>query len=338
MLPLNDVFVSQILILGILFFITIRPVFKKLKNKDAPSLFAPIAFTLSVFHIINFGFQIQSIITLILSFVVFCVNGPALYRLTQKLTLRRYSSGFSIFSYFLAFLCVLCVILQIFFCPAYFNKEIQEKYQYTGSFTHGFTEKTDYFKRTSLVVTEWKTEEANNTVGIVYLSPIGTSPYDSSLRLERVAEKNIPVLCGDFNKNRIITPFMQRFDTPTRSETNNLLMQKKLELSALLKIAKTKYNTVIIIAEGNLNKIAQEEIKKNPDFIVDILSYNENPLVNDYYSNTIADYAAMNPLDFLLSSHKDWSSFSSMRKFATEKNIYEEFALLVEDSVQEVKR
>lgn len=336
MLPLNDIFVSQVVILSLLILVTIRPLFKKIKNKDAPSLFALIAFLLAILHLVIFGFQILSIITFIVAFIVFCMNGPALYRLSQKLYTHRFTPGFCFFSYFMSFLCVVCLALQCFFVPSYIDTSNQVKTEYVGSFSQGFIEKTNIFNNTDLVITEWGEDSNQKEIGVIYLSPVNFYSYSSSKCISAIAKKNISVLTGDFYNNRVIDPFKNYYKEDTISEKKVLLKQKELELENLIDIARKKYEKVFVIVNGELNSMALEVMSQNDDFVEDVLSLDFNNIVSNYYGKNIGDFTEMTPLDSLVFYHKNWDSYKGMKSVAKKEIVHEQVAEFIEKKVSEV--
>ena len=336
MLFFNDVFIGHFVILCILLFLSLCPIFKKIKKTDTYSLLAPCAFLLIILHILVFGLQIFSIIILILAFIVLCMNGPALYRLTQNLRSRRYSNGFYTVSIFLALITVACLSLLIIFMPLSFNKENQIKTEYTGTFAQGFVEKTNFFSKTSLVVSEWRPEDAKRSMAVVYLSSIGTTTYDSSLRLSGLADLGIPVIGGDFYVNQIITPFSEKLNMQEISADNSIVRKKEYELEALLEIAKDRYKNVVVIADGILQSVAVK-VAVNNNFVVDVISYDENSLLKEYYGRNQADVVGVLPVEGFLLNNLNWAEYSRLRDIAVNKNPHIVFANFVAEKIKEVQ-
>ncbi len=328
MLAFNDVFVGHLVILCLIVFITLRPVVKKQIKINSTSLFAPVAFSLILLHIFVFGLQILSIVILILVILSFCMNGPSLYRLSQQLYSHRYSNVFIVSSLFLAFLCILCVVFSIIFMPLPFNKENQIKTQYTGSLAQGFVQKSNLFDISSLVVTEWKPTTVEDDIAIVYLSPVGTTTYDSSLRLGAIAERGIPVISGDFYSNRVTGSFDRKLLIAKNGVDSSLLTMKEYELESLLEIAEKQYSSVIIITDVQLQSIA-EKIAETNKFVVDVVTYEENELLKKYYGKNKADLFAMLPLESLLLYSSNWDEYLEFRNIAVKENPHEVFADVV---------
>ena len=336
MLGFNDVFVGHLVILCLIVFITLRPVLKKQIKINSTSLFAPIAFCLILLHIFVFGLQFLSIVILILAFISLCMNGPSVYRLSQQLYSHRYSNGFVVASCLLSFLCIFCVVFSIIFMTLSFYKENQIKTQYTGSFAQGFVKKTNFFDIASLVVTEWNTSTIENDIAIVFLSSVGTTSYDSSLRLGGIAERGLPVISGDFYSNRVTGSFDEKISIAKNGVDSSLIIKKEYELEALLEIAKEQYSSVIIITDSQLQSVAKKIAKVN-SFVVDVVSYEENELLKKYYGKNQADLVAMLPLESLLLYASSWNEYLELRNIAVNKNPHEIFADIVLEKVKEVQ-
>ena len=93
-----DGFLSQILVVFLLFIISARFFFTKNAKIDSCAILAPITFVLSIINIVLWNLNDANLILAIFSLIVFATNFRALIRLSASLLVDRYSPFFCFFS------------------------------------------------------------------------------------------------------------------------------------------------------------------------------------------------------------------------------------------------
>ncbi len=335
----NDMLISQLLVLALLLITTLRPLVKKTLYTDSIAILSFVAVVLSALLFFIFGFSIIALIVFCISLLVFISNIASLYRLFNSLYSARYSTLFCFFSYAEAFFVLVIGILCILFRPVDSNTNLLQRNLYTGSFSRGFVQKESFFDKTNLVITEYKGLQTNSfenvpqSFAVIYLNPIGTTSFDSQVRLSEIANMGLNVFCGDFyapdapktglriddtiNKNPVLTPFTLHFmGELTDSQKNAFLKQKELELETLLSLAGQTYTSVIIFAEGDTAEIAQAAQQKYPNFVAGVFSQTKDTIIESYYGKGFCDFAFTNPFDAYLSKFDNWEDFNTFRNFA----------------------
>lgn len=106
-----DSFLSQMLVIFLLFICCIRIFFTKNSKIDSATVLAPVAFVISIFNIFLWNINLPNIFLFFLSFFVFLSNIRALFRLSARVFVDRYSVLFVIFSIFELLLIVFAGIL-----------------------------------------------------------------------------------------------------------------------------------------------------------------------------------------------------------------------------------
>ncbi len=362
MLFFSNPLVGQLVVLALVLCVTLRPLLKKSRNLETVSILAIISFCLNILLILIFGLSVFLLISQAITLFVLITNIASIYRLSQGLYSDRHNTLFCVVSYIEASCVLICIVFFLIFKPVSYNTDIQKRDLYTGSFSRGFVEKDSIIDKTNIIITEYslsnsESPEAINInesdIVVVYLSPIGVTSSDSALRLSTIAELGVPVLAGDFyapdapktgtsldskvRVNPVITPYVLHF-LPTLQEKQKeaFLSNKDLELETLLSIAGQKYTSVLIIAEGENRRIALSAQQKYPGFVRDVFSSTDDPKLNDYYGENIADLALLNPFDAYLGKFDSAEEYREHRLYANTEKPHLRFARQVVSRIEEI--
>lgn len=368
MLSVSDVLIGELALLMLLLMVTLRPLFKNKKYIDSFAVIAAVAFCLAMLQLFVFGANILLLIITAISLMVLLTNVRALQRFASNLYIDRYSIHFCIASYLEALCILLCIFLCILFSPDPINKDFRDTQVYFGSFTRGFTEKTELFRPVNLILTEYTIEKSSTNVTsesskseqplVVFLNDVGTSVEASAIRLSLAAEIGVNSIVGDFYtddmpktgtaldsaffSSHLMKSITLQFLPPLDAVAEKaFLQQKELELEALLILARERSTSVVIVAEGLVKQVALNAQRKYPDFVVSVFDATESEMLKEYYGRSIADLAFTSPFDALFSSfggfsgYKDYKEF---REFAQTEKPALRFAELLLQNVQNVNK
>lgn len=166
---------SQLLVLGLLALTCSRIFFLKKVKRDVVSTVPVVAFLLSLLNIVAWGFSPLELIISLLSLFVTIWNIRAMLRLASKLVIDHYSGLFVAISVINLLLVVVVAIVILAFRPVNANLkkfEVEQKNIIaTGSFTQGFTERTNPFDRANAKISIFEPERTSRTKGIIVFIP-----------------------------------------------------------------------------------------------------------------------------------------------------------------------
>lgn len=203
-----DAFLSQMLIVFLLFIVCVRFFFARNLTIDSCSVLAPIAFFLSLANIFLWNLTVPNIFLAALSFIVFATNFRAILRLFSRVFVDRYSALFSVFSILELILIVFSAVFLILNRPVKIEpKNFNSKktvYRLSGSISHGFEQLLpgDFFYSSTgilkiyepLTISSEKTELkkifSENTETTTHELPVPTQ------ELTQKKQKPIIVFCG----------------------------------------------------------------------------------------------------------------------------------------------
>lgn len=208
-----DLFLAQLLVLGMTIIVCIRFLFTKYARIDAIVIFSPLATFFALLVFFNWGAELLSTLILLLSFVVLITNMRALYRLSAQLYVDHYNAGFIAFSVIYLALALLFTFICVVFHPVKYRLEdfgVQRTAQsLTGSFSNGYQVRKSLFEKshtTGILYTYEKealesegTPEADKNAPLVLFVPKSTSSvvhYEPYLIM--LAQKGYRVLAADF--------------------------------------------------------------------------------------------------------------------------------------------
>ena len=137
-----DAFLSQMLIVFLLFIVCVRFFFAQNLTIDSCAVLAPVAFFISLANIFLWNLTIPNIFLAALSFIVFATNFRAILRLFSRVFVDRYSVAFSVFSILELSLIVFSAVILILNRPVKIEpRNFGSKktvYRLSGSISHGF--------------------------------------------------------------------------------------------------------------------------------------------------------------------------------------------------------
>lgn len=324
---------GDILIL-IFLIITNGRVFSLKKSRtDSLVMLAPLSFLLSSLMLFAFSVDIFSILIWLLSLLVLLTNFHALFRISSKLVIDRYSGlmkGWAVFT--LAFSSAILLGL-IFFRPVYVSSSklgvTETKKNFSGSFASDFSE-TETFTICNAYFTEFSTcPEITYRSNVVIFMPDkrgDTEAYKPFL--QKLSKAGFTVCTCDFytkdgkwihsiEDSRMLRSFglrlrslVNRQDYLSRREYFTFNFSKELE--ALLKILKTRYgeDCRYFIATDNLGITAANDIaQKYSDLITGTFDISTVP---EYKTAGYGFVEQTDPLTALLLGQKRDKNFTAV--------------------------
>lgn len=193
-----DAFLSQMLIVFLLFIVCVRFFFAQNLTIDSCAVLAPVAFFISLANIFLWNLTIPNIFLTALSFIVFATNFRAILRLFSRVFVDRYSVAFSVFSILELILIVFSAVILILnrpvkIEPSNFDSK-KTVYRLSGSISHGFEQLLpgDFFYSSTgtLKIYEPLTNFSENTETTTHELPAPTQ------ELTQKKQKPIIVFCG----------------------------------------------------------------------------------------------------------------------------------------------
>ena len=288
-------FYGEILIIILLLLANGRILFIKNAKKDSLVMLSPFAFLLSVIQLFNWGVDLITCLTLILSVLVLLSNFHALFRYSERLYIDHYSILMKVWSSITNILSIALLAGTIFFAPVEYSPKklgiTENIIRYEGSFRSGFEEASNV-KPANLFLTEFKSEgsEDKHFRDIVLFVPDKRGDtYYYKPYLEHLAREGFVVVSGDFfcsdckwrhsiSDFRILRRFAMVIDYLINKQ--RFMMQKEfytynisLELNTLKDIVKNLYGEkirVFIVTDVMGTVAAQNFMDKNPDFVLGV--------------------------------------------------------------------
>ncbi len=202
-----DSFLSQMLVIFLLFICCVRIFFTKNSKIDSAAVLAPLAFVISIFNIFLWNVNCTNIFLLFLSLFVFLSNIRALFRLSARVFVDRYSAAFVIFTIIEL---LLVVFLGIFTFinrpvklePQKFNVK-KQKTILNDDFTQNFNihSKLNFFNLYPRIIYTYNSEENKTGKELPLVLFCGTNiaevqDYEPYFLL--LASKGCTILAADF--------------------------------------------------------------------------------------------------------------------------------------------
>ena len=206
-----DCFLSQCLVLLLVFFCSARFFFLKISRVDSFAVFSPLALIISLLIFYCFGFSVINLAVFFLALITFFTNFRAVLRVYSSLIVDSYSGVFIIFSVLILILTLLLGALIVFTRPVKYSEKDFNVTKKTLTLT-GST--TDLRIRENIlqgqipsgrlyvyepVVNDEITEEIYSSNPVLIFSPgiraevLNYEPY-----LELLAQKGYKVIAADF--------------------------------------------------------------------------------------------------------------------------------------------
>ena len=316
-------FYGELLIIILLLVANGRILFIKNAKKDSIVMLSPFAFLLAVIQIFNWGVDLITFLTLVLSVLVLLSNFHALFRYSERLYIDHYSILMKVWSGITIILSLALLVGTIFFRPVeYSSKDIavqENLMRYEGSFRSGFEEASN-IKPANLFLTEFKSEGSDNKRVkdiVLFIPDKRADTFYYKPYLQFLAREGFVVLSGDFfcsdckwrhsiGDLKIVRRFVMVLDSILNEQ--RFAMQKEFytynimqEIKALSELAKELYgqDVKLFIVTDVMGTIAAQDFQeKNPDEVLGIYDLQTIP---EYKT---AGYGVISQTDVLLAMSK----------------------------------
>lgn len=207
-----DNFLSQLLIISLLFFSCIRIFTVKTAKIDSFVVFAPLALLISILNIFTFGLSLINLTVLALALLIFFTNVRSLFRISAKLVVDTYSPLFLIFTFFELALLIAAGIFIFLFRPVKVNADkfdsTKQTLRYTGNCSTGFSQilPGTFNLKTTAWINLYKVKQNENSTGQVKpVILINVGPKAAAVDYEPfiyfLSQKGYDVLAGEFYSN-----------------------------------------------------------------------------------------------------------------------------------------
>ena len=288
-------FYGELLVIILLLVANGRILFIKNAKKDSLVMLSPFAFLLSIIQILNWGVDIVTLLTLVLSILVLLSNFHALFRYSERLYIDHYSILMKFWSVLTILLSLVLLAGTIYFRPVEYDSQklgiTENVIRYEGSFRSGFEEASN-IKIANLFLSEFKPEGNENRSPkqvILFIPDKRGDTYYYKPYLQHLAREGFVVLSADFfcsdcrwrhsigdlkicRRTAMVIDYLikpQRFMMQKEFYTYNILQ----ELGAMNKLIAERYgeDTKIFIVTDQMGTVAaQNFMSKNQERITDI--------------------------------------------------------------------
>lgn len=285
---MSDLFVSELLILLLLFPVIIRPFFKNLRILEGLVIIPSLALILLGFALFAHGISLTVIPLILFSLLVFFINLPRLVRYSYSLktdyfdTLSRLASSIL----FLVF-CGVLVVSIILRPEAMYHTETSIKVEKKSAFIE---------KGLGLVLTKWEPEDIDfqrERNVVIYLSEAGVSKHTRPTLTRILVEQNYTMVepflfgnnrtksfCSSFQLGRSLNFFMQEiFQNKKRDNSKNYeeyhLKELEQALSYVQELSPLATN-IYIVAEGSAAMVLYNNRHKIPDSVSGLVLLDKN--------------------------------------------------------------
>ena len=283
-------FYGELLVIILLLVANGRIIFIKNVKKDSLVMLSPLGFILSIIQLLNWGLDIVTGLTLVLSVLVLLSNFHALFRYSERLYIDHYSILMKVWSGITIILALALLAGTIYFRPVeYDNKKLgieETVLRYEGSFRSGFEEASN-LKMANLFLSEYKPSGNENQrvkEVVLFIPDKRGDTFYYRPYLQHLAREGFVVLSGDFfcsdckwrhsigdlkivRRTAMVIDYLvnpQKFMMQKEFYTYNI----QQELGALNTIIKERYgeDTKIFIVTDFMGTVAaQTFMEKNPE-------------------------------------------------------------------------
>lgn len=288
-------FYGELLVIIMLLVANGRIIFIKNVKKDSLVMLSPLAFVLSIIQIFNWGFDVVTGLTLLLSILVLLSNFHALFRYSERLYIDHYSILMKVWSGITIIFALVLLAGTIFFKPVeYENKKLgitEEIIRYEGSFRSGF-EQASNIKMANVFLSEYKPSgKENQSVRevVLFIPDKRGDTYYYRPYLQHLAREGFIVISADFfcsdckwrhsigdlkivRRTAMVIDYLvnpQKFMMQKEFYTYNILQ----EINALNTIVTERYgeNTKLFIVTDTMGTVAaQNFMEKNPERVTEV--------------------------------------------------------------------
>lgn len=203
-------FYGEILVLLLLLITNLRVFFVAHTRRDALTALAPLTFVLAILQLLSWGIDVFTVLSFVVSLLVFLSNFHAIFRYSEKLYVDHYSPLMKVWAVFTSIITLVALAATIYFAPVELQNEkigVKESVtRFKGNFRSGF-EKASFFTFADAYFYEFsKTpelgKEAEDSKAIILVIPDkrgDTEKYKPYLQL--LAKENYTVCSADFFAN-----------------------------------------------------------------------------------------------------------------------------------------
>lgn len=325
--------VSGEFLIFLLLLITNSRVFFVESRKDAIVLLSPLAFFLSVFQILSWGFDPFTGTAFFLSILVLFSNFHALYRYFERLYVDHYTPLMYIWAISTTIASVLCLGILIYFLPStpLTRRKVNEsapdvtllQERYNGSFRSGFvpaalTQKTNILLYTFEPSSELKERKQSDKLPVILFFPDKRAEtYHYVPYILKLAENGYTVISSDINvkdsrwlHNPLDSRPFRRFgmiiaslSNPFKfnSQTEFYTYNSSLECNALFDILDQKYGDkpeqkYILASDFMANTAISDFQKSHQNKIAGLFYMDELSATGDYQTPGYGFVAYTDPL------------------------------------------
>jgi hypothetical protein len=265
-------------------------------------MLSPFSFLLAIIQILNWGLDIVTGLTFVLSIIVLLSNFHALFRYSERLYIDHYSILMKVWSSITIILSIALLAGTIFFRPVeYDSKKLgvtETVIRYEGSFRSGFAE-TSNFKMANLFLTQIRpqgSEDARVKEVVLFIPDKRGDTYYYKPYLQHLAREGLTVLSADFfcsdckwrhsigdlrlwRRTAMVVDYLinpQRFMIQKEFYTYNILQ----EIKAMDSLIKERYgeDTKLFIVTDSMGTVAaQDFMSKNPDRVTQVYDLADIP-------------------------------------------------------------
>lgn len=200
-----DSFLSQLLVLLMLFAGCMRIFFTKSSKIDSGAILSPAAFLISLLNIYIWNASFQNILLLILSFIIMLTNMRAFIRLSQKLYVDRYSLLFISSTFIELAAVIVCTVLIVKDRPVKIDLNqysvIKKTARLNGNMSRGFDviQDNDYLRTSNGTLYTWTNENYADSPAVILIAGSSTAEItDYEPYILFLASKGWTVLGADF--------------------------------------------------------------------------------------------------------------------------------------------
>lgn len=282
---MTDKFISELLILILLFVVNIRVVLKIKDNRDVLVVLAPTALLLSIISFFAWNITISGIVIFFLAFFVCVINLHSFGRFLSNLVTDFYSPLLCIFSilncFVILFVAIFLFIMRPVSNPLDDLNVVEDIKFLTGSYTRGFNEKQLFSDTIDGKIYLYKhkddleKENCDKPLILMVLDPRESCDSMKSVA-SQISSYGYEVLVADFSKSifsQIYWSFQDSFGKKFEEEKNYLENVLVAQYGSLLKLygkkAKENGRKIFLVGDG-LNKNVFSKIKSLYSNVVDV--------------------------------------------------------------------
>lgn len=207
---MSDFFLSQFLVIIMLFCSCFRIFFTKNSKIDSAAFVSPAAFIVALLNFFIWRASVTTTGLLLLSLIVFITNVRSLFRLSAHLYIDNYSTAFTIFTHLELLIVVISGATLIYYRPVKTDpadfKAVKTVSRLYGSLDSGYKqmEQSDFkHTATGYLYTYEPAEKTDKNIVILFAGNARAEVSDYEPYLLFLAEKGYPVYAADFYDSQL---------------------------------------------------------------------------------------------------------------------------------------